>query len=207
MQPKHYPNIIFDLGGVILNIDYHRTIKAFVTLGLESFEQAYSQMAQTPIFDQIERGEIEPDQFREAIRELLGKNVTDQQIDQAWNAMLLDLPAERLTILDKLAAEKKLALLSNTNVIHVNAFEAEMQREHNIPNLKKHFEKTFYSCDVGMRKPETRIFQMVIDELNFNPADTLFIDDSIQHIEGAQKLGLNTYHLRADKGETISDLF
>lgn len=207
MRPKDYPNIIFDLGGVILNIDYQLTINAFIALGLDNFEASYSQLAQTALFDEFERGEITPEAFRDGLRTVLGESTPEETIDTAWNAMLLDLPAERLAILERLTKEKRLALLSNTNVTHVKAFEAEMLRVHGIPNLSGYFEKTYYSCDVGMRKPEARIFQMVLDERGFKPEETLFIDDSIQHIEGAQKVGLNTYHLRADKGETIADLF
>lgn len=207
MRPKDYPNIIFDLGGVILNIDYQRTIDAFIALGLDNFEASYSQLAQTPLFDEFERGEITPESFRDGLRKVLGESTLDETIDTAWNAMLLDLPSERLAILERLGTEKHLALLSNTNITHVNAFESEIMHVYGIPNLGKYFEKTYYSCDVGMRKPEARIFQLVLDECNFKPEETLFIDDSIQHIEGAQKVGLNTYHLRVDKGETIADLF
>jgi putative hydrolase of the HAD superfamily len=97
--------------------------------------------------------------------------------------------------------------LSNTNEIHVEAFEAEMKRVHGLKDLTGFFEHVYYSCWLGMRKPETRIFELVLVEQNYNPSETLFIDDSRQHIEGAKKAGLNTYHLRADQGETILDLF
>ena len=207
MQPKDYPNIIFDFGGVILNIDYNRTINAFRSMGVERFDEKYTQFNQSPIFDQLERGEIAPVDFREGLREMLGKACTDQELDNAWNAMLLDLPAERLQLLKQLSTQRRIILLSNTNVIHVACFETEMKRLHGIDNLNGYFEKVFYSCSVGMRKPESRIFEFVLDEMGFNPSETLFIDDSPQHIEGARSAGINAYHLRADKGETIMDLF
>ena len=207
MQPKDYPNIIFDLGGVILNIDYQLTMKAFSELGVENVEEKYSQLNQTALFDEFERGEISPNQFREGMEIALGRQVTDNEIDSAWNAMLLDLPAERLQVLERLKKDKRLSLLSNTNAIHAEVFEKEMQRLHGIENLSRYFEKVYYSFEVGMRKPEERIFQLVVEEQGYNPQETLFIDDSPQHIEGAKKVGLKTYYLRADQGETILDLF
>ncbi|MCB9205062.1 MAG: HAD family phosphatase [Flavobacteriales bacterium] len=207
MKPTDYPNIIFDLGGVILNIDYQRTIKAFAELGAKNVDEKYSQLNQTTLFDEFERGEISANDFRTGIRKVFGADVTDASIDDAWNAMLLDLPANRLDLLGRLQGNKRLVLLSNTNAIHANVFEAEMKAVHGIEDLSGFFEKVYYSFEVGMRKPEERIFQLVIDELGFAPEETLFIDDSPQHIEGAKKVGLNAYYLRADQGETILDLF
>lgn len=207
MSLTEYPNIIFDFGGVILNIDYFLTIKAFQDLGVADFDASYSQLDQTALFDEFERGEIAPEEFRLGIRKALKLDVSEAQIDQAWNAMLLDLPKERLALLDRLKLEKRLALLSNTNAIHAGFFETEMKAAHGIQNLEPYFEKVYYSFDVGMRKPEKRIFDLVMNELGFEPSKTLFIDDSLQHIEGAKNAGLNAYHLRADKGETILDLF
>ena len=207
MHVTDYKNIIFDFGGVILNLDYGLTIKAFEQLGVHDFETSYSQLDQVRLFDEFERGEISPERFRSGIREVLNLDISDAEIDTAWNAMLLDLPKERLALLQKLGADKRLALLSNTNAIHAKRFEAEMTAAHAIENLNPFFEKVYYSFEVGMRKPESRIFELVINELDFEPGETLFIDDSPQHIEGARSVGLGTYHLRADRGETILDLF
>lgn len=207
MSLQDHPNIIFDFGGVILNLDYDRTTEAFVKLGVTDFEQSYSQLNQTNLFDEFERGEITPDQFRSGIRTVLNTGVSDALIDEAWNAMLLDLPSERLRLLEKLGQTRRLALLSNTNAIHAEYFEQQMKRQHRIENLDPFFEKVYYSFDVGMRKPEPRIFEFVLQERNFKPEETLFIDDSPQHIEGARRVGLHTYHLRTDQGETILDLF
>lgn len=207
MAIKDYPNIIFDFGGVILNLDYGLTIKGFQNLGVADFEASYSKLNQTSLFDELERGEVSPQQFRDGIRTVLKLDVSDSEIDAAWNAMLLDLPTQRLDLLEELGLRKRLALLSNTNAIHAQFFEAEMKRKHGIENLNPFFEKVYYSFDVGMRKPEERIFELVLEERSFDPGETLFIDDSPQHIEGAKKVGLNTYHLRADQGETILDLF
>lgn len=200
-----FPNIIFDLGGVILNIDYHRTIRAFEALGMRDFNSTYSQLHQSDLFDAFERGEVSVDAFRDALRPQLNAGVTNDEIDTSWNAMLLDLPSERLTLLQSLQAQKRIFLLSNTNRIHVEAFERDIDSLQGPRALTSCFEQTYYSCDVGMRKPEERIFRMVVESHGLSPNETLFIDDSPQHIEGAKKAGLNAYHLTG--GETIIDLF
>ncbi len=207
MTPKEYPNIIFDFGGVILNLDYQRTTTAFQKLGVKDFAESYSQLEQDELFDRFERGEISPAIFRDGLRSAFLHSVSDEQLDRAWNAMLLDLPSVRLELLRKLGTEKRISLLSNTNEIHVESFEAALKRDHGLDDLSGLFEKVYYSCRTGMRKPETRIFEMVLREQGYSASETLFIDDSPQHIEGARKAGLHVYHLRADQGETIHDLF
>ena len=207
LKPSDYKNIIFDFGGVILNLDYQHTINAFRELGVEDFDQSYSQLNQTDLFDKFERGEVSPESFRNGLKIAFDKPVSDIEIDRAWNAMLLDLPTERLQVLDRLRLEKRVSLLSNTNEIHVQAFEAILKNAHGLENLNSFFDQVYYSCRTGMRKPEKRIFDLVINEQGYLPEETLFIDDSPQHIEGALKVGLSAYHLRAGKGETIADLF
>ena len=207
MQPKDFQNIIFDLGGVVLNLDYSRTISAFQKLGINNFEASYSQLVQTGLFDEYERGEITSQDFRNGIRKVFDVDLDDNQVDTAWNAMLLDLPFERLELLRKLGERKRIVLLSNTNEIHIHQFNQALYLQHGLKNLSSHFQKLYYSFELGMRKPEERIFQHVLNEQGFDPTKTLFIDDSPQHIEGARKVGLNAYHLQVGKGETILDLF
>lgn len=207
MLPKDFPNIIFDLGGVILNIDYHRTIDAFGKLGFENFEDRYSQAVQSGLFDQFERGEISPGQFRKEIRDAFKGTVDDEEVDRAWNAMLLDLPLTRLSLMERIAQSKRIVLLSNTNKIHIDAFDKHLNDLGVSKRFADLFERVYYSFEIGMRKPESRVFEHVISQHDFLASETLFIDDSIQHIEGARAVGLNTYHLQVVRGETIEDLF
>lgn len=206
-QPNSYKNIIFDLGGVILNIDPARTVAAFQEFGISDLDTRYLQLVRTGIFDDYERGEITSMQFRDGIRNTFETDVSDAQIDDAWNAMLLDLPKERLELLRKLGKTKSMVLLSNTNETHIRQFNSELYLEYGLIDLSGHFQKLYYSYEVGMRKPDERIFRHVLVEQGFDPTETLFIDDSLQHIEPARKVGLNTYHLQVEKGETILDLF
>ena len=198
-------NIIFDFGGVILNIDYKLTEAAFAKLGLTDFEKIYSQATQKELFDALEKGLITPDTFRKEIREFLRGDITDEQIDGAWNAMLLDLPEERVTLLEKLKTKYRIFLLSNTNEIHFDSFSAYMKNKFNRNIFGEVFESAYLSHRLKMRKPDAEIFEFVLRENNLKNSETLFIDDSIQHIEGANRLGINTIFLK--KGETILSLF
>lgn len=196
--------LIFDLGGVLLNLDYERTANAFRQLGLQHFDDIYTQKQQLGLFDAFDKGMLSPQAFREALRQHFPSPVSDAEIDTAWNAMLLDLPIERLDLLIELRQHYQLLLLSNTNEIHVTAFSAYLQQAHGFSDFSSHFDKWYYSCRMGMRKPDAEIFQRVLTENNLAAADTLFIDDSIQHVEGAMQVGIKSIWL--EKGRTIHDL-
>ncbi len=200
-----YKNIIFDLGGVILNIDYDLTAKAFETLGLKQFDNLFSKAQQQQLFDLYEKGLISSDDFRETLNKRLKEPVNQLVLDDAWNAMLLDLPVSRLELLKKAQKTHRTFLLSNTNEIHILSFFKTLKQQFGIPNLSDHFEKVYLSYEIHLRKPDTEIFQFVLDTNQLDPSETLFIDDSPQHIEGAKKLGIQTYWLDVKK-ESITEL-
>jgi putative hydrolase of the HAD superfamily len=197
-------NIIFDLGGVLLNLDYNRTSAAFHELGIQQFEAIYTPKNQSGLFDEFDKGFLSPDDFRIAIRCHLPNAVHDKEINTAWNAMLLDLPKERLDMLISLRKRYRLFLLSNTNLIHVDAFSAYLQREYGFADFSDYFEKWYYSCNIGMRKPDREIFEFVLNTNQLLAEETLFIDDSPQHIAGAKEIGIQTMLLK--RGETVLDL-
>lgn len=190
---ENIKNIIFDLGGVIIHLNFNRTRTAFLELGLTDFDSVYSKAKQNELFDAFDKGEVSPATFREEIRKHIGKEVSNEEIDVAWNAMLLDVPKEKLEILKQLKGKYRTFLLSNTNVIHVENFSNELQRVHGIADFSDYFEKCYYSCSIGRRKPDASTFEFVLRENQLNPAETLFIDDSEQHLEGAKRCGLHTY--------------
>jgi len=198
-------NIIFDFGGVILNIDNKLAEKSFERLGLKKFDQLYSQAAQKELFDELETGLISPDMFRKKIRNYISSDVSDLQIDNAWNSMLLDLPEERIELLEKLKPKYRLFLLSNTNEIHFAKFSAYMRNKFRRDLFSGLFEKAYLSFEVKMRKPNVEIFEHVLNQSGLKGDETLFIDDSFQHIEGAKKVGLRAVFL--EKGKTILDVF
>ncbi|MDR0754115.1 MAG: HAD family phosphatase [Prevotellaceae bacterium] len=198
---KDIRNIIFDLGGVIINVDYHKTENAFKNLGISDFDRIFSQVRQSKIVDKLETGYISPAEFRENLRELCGFNISDTDIDNAWNAMILDFPGDKIALLDKLRLNYRLFLLSNTNQIHIEYCMNNM----NFEIIKSKFEKIYLSHEIHMRKPDMETYQFVLKDAQLQAAQTLFIDDTIKNVEDARLAGLNAYHLT--NGETVNDLF
>ncbi|MBL7771296.1 MAG: HAD family phosphatase [Chitinophagaceae bacterium] len=195
-------HIIFDLGGVILNIDYQKPIQAFADLGIHTL---YSKAAQSTLFDELETGRISGDDFLNNLVKMAQKGTTPQQIKQAWNSIILDFPIRRLQLLQQLQLHYDLYLLSNTNEIHEEAFNQILFSTCGYPNLAMFFDKVYLSHRVGLRKPDPAIFQLVLEQNQIKPEETLFLDDSPQHIETASKLGIQTIHVTEDRG--MLDIF
>jgi len=204
-HPVGIKNIIFDFGGVIINIDYRLTIRSFLELGFDNFEEQYSKMKQSHLFDEFEKGLITPEAFRNRIRETSKKNLSDKQIDDAWNSILINLPEENIRFLGSLKGDYQLFLLSNTNEIHEQAFSKMILEQFGEDVLRKTFKKVYLSHHMKMRKPDPEIFEYVLKENNLLAAETLFVDDSPQHIEGGRKVGLKTFYF--ENGKTLGDLF
>lgn len=197
--------IIFDFGGVIINVDYKLTEEAFKKLGVREFDKLYSQAQQSRLFDDLETGRIAPREFRDRMRELCRLPFDDHAIDTAWNAMLMDLPAHRLDLIEKLKQTHKVFLLSNTNVIHMKFIDTYLDMQGMKHKFYEAFHQIYFSFEMKKRKPDPDTFLTVIDDHNLDPSKTLFIDDSSQHIEGAKNVGLKTLFL--EKGKDISELF
>lgn len=203
---NNYKNIIFDLGGVILNIDYQLTADAFRKLGLLNFDEHYTQAKQRLLFDRYEKGLITSDAFRSELMLYIKADIDGSVIDNAWNAMLLDLPDERLELLKKIKKTRNTFLLSNTNEIHIDAFYSYLKEKKNITDFSSYFNKIYFSHKINLRKPDLESFEFILKKQHLRAAETLFIDDSMQHIEGAKKLGIHTYWLDVKK-ESIVDVF
>ncbi|MCD6010360.1 MAG: HAD-superfamily hydrolase, subfamily variant 3 [Flavipsychrobacter sp.] len=200
---KGIRHIIFDLGGVLLNIDYKLTEQAFIKAGIANFTELYSQLNQTELFDKFEMGLLRREEFLTSLIENCGQPVTEAQVIKSWNAMLLDFPLRRLQLLQQLHLYYDLFLLSNTNEIHEAAFNDILYRSHGLPNIGVLFDKVYFSHRLGLRKPMKEIFERVLDDNGLKAENTLFIDDSPQHIEGAKQLGIQTIYL--EPGMTIED--
>lgn len=193
---KGIHNIIFDLGGVIIDVDYYRTAEAFAALGAENFEQEFSQGEQKEFFDRFEKGMEDEQSFIDYARKKCAPGTTDEQIINAWNAMLLRIPLRRLQILQQLQLHYNTFLLSNTNVIHEKAFNTMLKEVCGFNTISVFFDKVYFSHYVGMRKPEEQIFRKVLDDNGLAAEATVFIDDSIQHIHAAQGLGIQVIHMK-----------
>lgn len=198
-------NLILDFGGVLLKIDYDAPVREFSKIGIDEFQKIFAQAAQSSLMDEFEKGNISPDSFREEIRKISGKNLTKQQIDFAWNSVLSYFPSEKMELLSRLQKKYDLYLLSNTNEIHILEFEKTMNEAFGLNHFHSHFRKVYFSSRMGMRKPDKEIFEYIVKENRMNPDETVFIDDSIQHVRGALNAGLKAFHLDLKK-EDLSDL-
>lgn len=198
-------NIIFDLGGVLFDINYQHIANSFKSLGLGDFEAVYTQLKQDTLFDELETGKISAAEFRNRIRAYSGKPITDQEIDAAWNSILIGFPEENVRLLQKLCSHYRLFLLSNTNEIHEKAFRKMLVEDFGSDLLDALFEKVYLSHRIHLRKPDPATFKLVLEENGLNASETLFIDDSPQHIQGAKECDLSTYWLH--DGSAISRHF
>ena len=201
----HTDNVIFDLGGVILNIDPFQTVAEMQKLGLGDFDAVYAHLVHTHVLDKLEKGLITQREFLDEIR---GKKpLSDEQILKAWNALLLDFPKERIRLLEQLKESKRFRtyLLSNTNAIHYQVYTRMLQDQYGLEGLEALFDKAYFSHELHLRKPDAEIFEHVIRDSGLNPDRTLFIDDSEVNVQAARDLGIHAFHL--NDSTTINDLF
>lgn len=197
-------NIIFDLGGVLLNINPKQTIEAFTRLGMEQMVGDNGLSYDHEIFYLMEQGKVTPEEFRDGVRKLLPAKVSDSQIDEAWTAMLLDFPAIRVQLVKNLREDFKIYLFSNTNAIHVEKYHSNFRNQHGF-EVSTLFEKDFYSNEIGFRKPSSESFLEIIRLSGVNPAESLFIDDSKANVEAAIASGLKGLWLEV--GQKIEEIF
>ncbi len=190
-------NIVFDLGGVLLDIDPERTVRAFAAQGLTNVIKPGGWGYKQEVFLQMEEGKLTEDEFRNGVRELLPAPVSDAEIDKAWCAMLIDFPADRVTLLRQLKSKYNLYLFSNTNNIHVNYFHKLFHQKFGF-SLSDLFVKDYYSNEINSRKPTLESFQFVMHDAALNSSETLFIDDSKDNIEGAERAGMHAFHLNGE---------
>ncbi len=206
LMNKPIRNLVFDLGNVIINIDPDLTLRKFKEVGVTNFDEMYTILRQTDIFDRLDTGKITLPEFRQAIRDFTQMELTDVQIDDAWCAMLLDFPKENVGLLQKLRAEGyKLYLLSNTNEMHIDYYTKYLEQKFGRNLLAELFDHTFYSHEIGYRKPNREAFEYVLKAEGLKPVETLFIDDLENNVIGARQTGMQAYH--HPKGDRLVDLF
>lgn len=204
MKEKGIKNLLVDFGGVLINLNRQRCIDNFKQLGLNDADQLLSVFHQQGVFMQQEKGLITSAEFRDSIREKIGKEVTDQQIDAAWNSFLMDIPTYKLDLLLRLREKYVVYLLSNTNDIHWR-----WSCKHAFPyrgfRAEDYFEKIYLSYEMKMMKPDAEIFEAVLSDAGIAAKQTFFIDDSEANCQTARALGISTYTPTA--GEDWGHLF
>lgn len=190
-------NIIFDFGNVIINIDPNLSASAFRALGIQEGVDFWGSRASSEMLIGLEKGSISPDKFRAGALEMLVPGITPQQVDDAWNALLLNLPAERVELLKSLGKKYRIFLLSNSNQIHYDCFISRFREEYGF-GMDDLFEKLWFSHQLGLVKPDPAIFTYVLNDAGLKPEETLFIDDTLVHVEAAKSLGIGVFHLRPE---------
>lgn len=197
-------NIIFDFGGVLLNIDFKKTFESFEKLGYENFAEIYSQHSADPLFQDLETGKISDTEFYSQLSAMLPHPSTNEQLKNAWNAMLISYRQSSLDFLTTRKDDYNLFLLSNTNAIHYAHFSKMLKEETEYSRLEDFFTKAWYSHEIHRRKPDVETYEFVLNEAALTPEETLFIDDSDSNLPGARKAGIKTHLLKpGDKIENI----
>lgn len=187
-------NILFDLGGVILDLDVNGTLEAFFNMGFQKELLRYPENFDTDIFFNYETGKISTSEFRDAIRKLSGVQFTDNEFDEAWCKMLAHVPAKRTGLLHSLSNDYKLYILSNTSPLHIEVFSNMFRETAGFP-LKDVFTKCYYSHEIGLHKPDPQAFNYVLEDAGIKAAETLFLDDNIHNVKAAKELGFNVIHI------------
>jgi putative hydrolase of the HAD superfamily len=196
VDPEHeIRNIIFDFGGVICDIDMKRSEMAFKELGFAGFNPSYSVQEHEDVFRLLEGGKISAPEFTGILKKHLRPGVTDAEVIAAWNAMILNIPSHRITILENVRTDYRIFVLSNSNEIHHQKYLGEFKDMRGYSAFEDLFEKTWFSYRLHLQKPSREIFEFVLNDAGLNASQTLFIDDSIQHVTAAGTVGLRTYHL------------
>lgn len=188
-------NIIFDFGGVFIDVDYKRTEKAFIEAGVPNFSELYSQHAASPLFEDLETGRVEDEAFYRELRRVSGIDLPTGRITECWNSILGDYYPEAIDWARGLQDRYRLFLFSNTNIIHYRCFMEIYRRQFGREDFNNLFEKAWYSHEIGVRKPYPQAYEWVLKDAGLKAEETLFIDDTYTNIKGAREAGLQTIHL------------
>jgi glucose-1-phosphatase len=193
-------NIVFDFGGVLLDLDPSKTFEGLVALmGNQNVSAKELYHKHKSLFDGYEKGEIIMENFLWHLQSMCIEVPDAPILLQAWNAMLLGWNPNKLSFLEEVKNKYQIFLLSNTNEIHINWVRRDLKRNHNIVDFEKRFfTKAYYSYEMKMRKPDTEIFNFVISDSKLDPQETLLIDDNAENIEAARQCGWNVYLLKTN---------
>ena len=202
-------NVILDYGNVIFMIDFPKVRQAFMDLGIKNVDEFFGHHGQDSLFDAFDKGEISVPEFRDGVRRKADRyDLSDEQIDTAWNSLLIGVPEGKHEILENLRNNYRTFLCSNNNELHYAYCMNHIQEKYGVPSNDVFFERTYYSHLEGLRKPDAAIFERVLEQNNLIPEESLFVDDSPQHLEGAKKLGIQTVLCSAERPleQIVADL-
>lgn len=205
---KNWPDVdfvIFDLGNVLIDIDYNRAMNRMKEALPTGLHQRVDTCYAAEFHKAYERGEMDTPSFRNAFRDYFQQSWSDTEVDFLWNSLLGELPAFRLDLIRRLKSRYQVGILSNTNEIHVEAVHALLHAEHGMVNFYPLFDRVFYSHEMRLSKPSAAIYQQLLLELGTTPSRVLFFDDLLANVEGAASLGIQAVQVTGPS--TIFDFF
>lgn len=201
---KPFKNLIFDIGNVLVDIDYEVTVAEFQKLATVDFSSIVSYSKQHHVFDWFETGKISPEEFRKELRRFLRTEVTDAEIDRAWNAIFLAYPKRKFDLLQQLKDRFNTFALSNINQLHVDFLDEIARSSFQVSSFASFFHRAYYSHEIGFRKPESGIYEAILSREKLNPEETFFVDDKEENIVAATSLGIHAFLLSdRDKLEVL----
>lgn len=186
----HIEVVVFDLGNVIIPVDFEKTVQSFISLGGKKASELYHYAGQTHLFEELERGEVSREEFLDRVRPELNY-ASDTEIVEAWNAMLFHIDHSIFEYLNKLRPRFKTYVLSNINTYHAEWVDQAMRSALSEQDISQYFDHVFYSHEIGHRKPEYGAWQTIIEQEGVDPKKTLFIDDKDENIKAAKALGFH----------------
>lgn len=195
--PLNINTFIFDLGGVIIDLDEQATIQSFSKLSKIPEQDILDIVSNSHLFQDYEKGLVSDDVFRKGVNKAFGTTLSDAQIDTCWNAMLKSITIDRLNLLLSLKEKYKVIVLSNTNSIHIKAFNKILEKVSGKDSLTFFAHHVFFSHKLNMRKPDEEIYREILRLSASNPTESLFMDDKLENLRGAHKTGIQTMQINS----------
>ncbi len=187
--------LIFDLGNVIVDIDYNKSLELIKKELPENHQDKTEQFYLTEFHKKYEKGEINSVVFRNEVRDYFQQDWHDEKIDELWNSLLKNIPSERIELITKLKEKYTLGILSNTNEIHIDAVYKILQRDFGLTNFDSLFNHVFLSHEMGLSKPSPEIYLSMLDQLGSKPERVVFFDDLEANVKGAASVGIQAVHV------------
>lgn len=201
---KKIKNIVFDLGGVIMTLDRSEAVRRFLEVGLEQAEELLDPYHQKGVFLELEEGKLSKEEFYDAVRDIAGKYISNEDIDSGWLGFIVDVPVYKLEMLEELRKSYNLYLLSNTNPV-IMSWALSPQFSERGKGLDQYFDKLYLSYEIGVTKPDPAIYNYLLQDSGINPSETLFIDDGAANVEVGKALGMHVY--QPENGEDFRRIF
>jgi putative hydrolase of the HAD superfamily len=188
-------SIVFDLGGVIIDLDITRSIRRFEALGIRSISEILDPYEQRGVFLELERGEMDPPTFCRALSRYAGRELSLEEVGYAWMGFIVDVPLYKLDYILELKKTHRVYLLSNTNAFIFDWAQTSAFSPAGFP-IAHYFDAMYVSYKIGITKPDPRIFEYILKDGGMAAAGTLFVDDGERNIAVARSLGMRTYQPR-----------